>query len=109
MRKTTALQVHYAFQYISLTSTARLRREPPNATFHGGRGHTSTNFPFVQCFHCRGRRRCLRSPFFFFSSFFQYNFIEHTHVQLTFTKDNPQQNENYSLKLTKKKPNTTKH
>ena len=40
--------------------------------------------------------------------FFQYNFIEHTHVQLTFTKDNLQQNENYSLKLPKKKLNTIK-
>ena len=40
--------------------------------------------------------------------FFQYNFIEHTHIQLTFTKDNLQQNENYNLKLTKKKPNTIK-
>ena len=40
--------------------------------------------------------------------FFQYNFIEHTQVQLTFTKDNLQQNENYNLKLTKKKPNTIK-
>ena len=40
--------------------------------------------------------------------FFQYNFIEHTHVKLTFTKDNLQQNENYNLKLTKKKPNTIK-
>ena len=39
-------------------------------------------------------------PSFFFS---QYNFIEHTHVQLIFTKDNLQQNENYNLKLTKKK------
>ena len=39
---------------------------------------------------------------------FQYNFIKHTHVQLTFTKDNLQQNENYNLKLTKKKPNTIK-
>ena len=39
------------------------------------------------------------------SGFFQYNFIEHTRVQLTFTKDNNlQQNENYNLKLTKKKP-----
>ena len=38
--------------------------------------------------------------------FFQYNFIEHTHVQLTLTKDNLQQNENYNLKLTKKKPNS---
>ena len=43
---------------------------------------------------------------FFF--LFQNNFIEHTHVQLTFTKDNLQQNENYNLKLTKKKPNTIK-
>ena len=40
--------------------------------------------------------------------FFQYNFIEHTHVQLIFTKDNLQQKENYKLKLTKKKPNTIK-
>ena len=30
------------------------------------------------------------------------------HVQLTFTKDNLQLNENYNLKLTKKKPNTIK-
>ena len=44
--------------------------------------------------------------FFFFH--FQYNFIEHTHAQLTFTKDNLQQNENYNLKLTKKKPDTIK-
>ena len=45
--KTTALHVHHAFQYISLTSTARLRRvKPPNATFYGGRGHKKTNFPF---------------------------------------------------------------
>ena len=43
---------------------------------------------------------------FFFHS--QYNFIEHTHAQLTFTKDNLQKNENYNLKLTKKKPNTIK-
>ena len=40
--------------------------------------------------------------------FFQYNFIARTHVQLTFTKDNPQQNENYNLKLTKKTPNPIK-
>ena len=40
--------------------------------------------------------------------FFQYNFIARKHVQLTFTKDNPQQNENYNLKLTKKTPNTIK-
>ena len=46
--------------------------------------------------------------FFFFFLFFQYNFIEHTRVQLTFTKDNLQQNENYNLKLTKKKSNTIK-
>ena len=39
---------------------------------------------------------------------FQYDFIGHTHVQLTFTKDNLQQNENYNLKLTKKKPSTIK-
>ena len=45
---------------------------------------------------------------FFFFFLFQDNFIEHTHVQLTFTKDNLQQNENYNLKLTKKKPNTIK-
>ena len=32
----------------------------------------------------------------------------YTQVQLTFTKDNLQQNENYNLKLTKKKPNTIK-
>ena len=43
---------------------------------------------------------------FFFHS--QYNFIEHTHAQLTFTKDNLQQNENYNLKPTKKIPNTVK-
>ena len=36
------------------------------------------------------------------SFFFQYNFIEHTHVQLTFTKNNLQQNDNYNLQLTKK-------
>ena len=47
----------------------------------------------------------IRSDSFFF---FQYNFIEHTHVQLIFTKDNLQENENYNLKLTKKKPNTIK-
>ena len=47
---------------------------------------------------------CMRDWFFFF----QYNFIEHTHVQLIFTKDNLQQKENYKLKLTKKKPNTIK-
>ena len=40
--------------------------------------------------------------------FFQYNFIEHTHIQLTFTKDNLLQNKNYNLRPTKKKPNTIK-
>ena len=45
---------------------------------------------------------------YFFFFLFQHNFIEHTHVQLTFIKDNLQQNENYNLKLTKKKPNTIK-
>ena len=34
---------------------------------------------------------------------FQYNFIERTHVQLTFTKDNVQQNENYNLKKKEKR------
>ena len=29
------------------------------------------------------------------------------YVQVTFTKNNLQQNENYNLKLTKKKPNTS--
>ena len=51
----------------------------------------------------RRRTDTLRETFddgqIFFS---QYNFIEHTHVQLTFTKNNLQQNENYNLKLTKK-------
>ena len=37
--------------------------------------------------------------------FFSF-FIEHTPVQLTFTKDNVQQNGNYNLSLTKKQPNT---
>jgi len=55
----------------------------------------------------------LRMKRFFFCLFvcfflFQYNFIERTHVQLTFTKDNREQNGNYNLKLTKKKPNTIK-
>ena len=44
----------------------------------------------------RGWRFTWNPPLFFF---FQYNFIEHTHVQLTFTKDNLQQNKNYNLKL----------
>ena len=57
---------------------------------------------FVRCFFF------FEKAFFFFFFLFQYNFIEHTHVQLTFTKDNLQQNENYNLKLTKKKPNTIK-
>ena len=53
--------------------------------------------------------------FFFFSFFFLFFFFSnttllniHSSVQLTFTKDNLQQNENYNLKLTKKKPNTIK-
>ena len=45
MIKTTALPVHHAFQYISLTSTARYDVKPPNLTFYGGRGHTTANFP----------------------------------------------------------------
>ena len=36
------------------------------------------------------------------SFFFQYNVIEHAHVQLTFTNNNLQQNDNYNLKLKKK-------
>ena len=49
--------------------------------------------------------------FFFFSFFFFSNTTLlniHSSVQLTFTKDNLQQNENYNLKLTKKKPTTIK-
>ena len=38
---------------------------------------------------------------FFF--LFQNNFIEHTHEQLAFAKDKLQLNENYNLKLTKKR------
>ena len=38
----------------------------------------------------------------------QLFWTSHTHVQLTFTKDDLQQNENYNLKLTKKKPDTIK-
>ena len=44
----------------------------------------------------------------FFPFPIQLFWTSHTHVQLTFTKDNLQQNENYNLKLTKKKPNTIK-
>ena len=36
--------------------------------------------------------------------FFPIQLYWNTHVQLTFTKDSLQQNENYNLKLTKKKP-----
>ena len=49
----------------------------------------------------------LNGLFIFSNLFFlQYNFIEHTHLQLTVTKDNLQQNKNYNynLKLTKKNP-----
>ena len=61
----------------------------------------------------RSRRQSVRSiavssDFVCLFFLFQYSFIEHTHLQLAFTKDNVQQNENYNLKLTKKKPNTIK-
>ena len=48
MSKTTALHVNHAFRYISLASTARLRRETSqcDVLYSGGRGHTKTNFPF---------------------------------------------------------------
>ena len=48
MSKTTALHVHHAF----LTSAFLWRplhdydKIPPNVTFYGGRGHTTTNFSF---------------------------------------------------------------
>ena len=45
MIKTTAHPVHHAFQYISLTSTPEYDVKPPNLTFYGGRGHTTTNLP----------------------------------------------------------------
>ena len=45
MIKTTALQVHHSFQFISLTSLHDYDVKPPNFTFYGGRGHTTTNFP----------------------------------------------------------------
>ena len=41
------------------------------------------------------------SLYFPFLFFFQYNVIEHAHVQLTFTNNNLQQNDNYNLKLKK--------
>ena len=66
--------------------------------------HRDHNAP---CFLPAAPKVLLGQCFFFFF-FFQYNFIEHTRVQLTFTKDNLQQNENYNLKLTKKKSNTIK-
>ena len=37
----------------------------------------------------------------------QHTFSFFFYVQVTFTKNNLQQNENYNLKLTKKKPNTS--
>ena len=46
MTKTTALHLYHAFWYMSLTSTARPRRETPKATLYGGCGHMTTNFPF---------------------------------------------------------------
>ena len=52
--------------------------------------------------------QCVTPSLTFFFFLFQYNFIEHAHVQITFTKDNLQQNEKYNLKLTKKKPDTIK-
>ena len=44
MIKTTALHVHHAFSYISLTPLHDYDVKPPNLTFYG-RGHTTTNFP----------------------------------------------------------------
>ena len=48
MSKTTALHVLHALKYISLTSMhcTTTTVTPPNATFYGGRGHKTTNFPF---------------------------------------------------------------
>ena len=45
MIKTTALHVHHALWHISLTSTADYDVKPPNLTFYGGGGHTTTKFP----------------------------------------------------------------
>ena len=44
--KITALHVHQSILYISLTITARLRRETSSCHVFWGRGHTMINFPF---------------------------------------------------------------
>ena len=44
--KITALHVHQSILYISLTITARLRRETFSCDVFWGRGHAMINFPF---------------------------------------------------------------
>ena len=46
MSQTTALHVHHAFYYTSMTSTARIRRETyvMQRFMHGGHEHLTTNF-----------------------------------------------------------------
>ena len=43
--KTTALHVHHAFSTFLWRPLHDYDMKPPNLTFYGGRGHTTTNFP----------------------------------------------------------------
>ena len=46
MSKTTALHVHHYSTKFLWRPLHDYDTKPPNATFYGGRGHTTTNFPF---------------------------------------------------------------
>ena len=46
MSKTKALHVHQDFSTFLWRPLHDYDVKPPNATFYGGRGHTTTNFPF---------------------------------------------------------------
>ena len=46
MSKTTALHVHQDVSTFLWRPMHDYDVKPPNATFYGGRGHTTTNFPF---------------------------------------------------------------
>ena len=45
MIKTKALHVYHAFSIFLCRPLHDCGVKPPNLTFYGGRGHTTTNFP----------------------------------------------------------------
>ena len=86
MSKTTGLHVHHYSTKFLWRPLHDYNTKPPNATFYGGRGHTTTNFPFSIWTWIKPLRIQLqeKSPTFDELSGFQIDTIKFERTQIHF-------------------------